>query len=384
MGKRIDQLDPYGSVNFDKRRKDLFEISKNDGTYLDPEYLPGGSRKITQEELELMLGYLPLVGARYNIVTALSGGVENGTRFAVAYAEAAAKAIDANNRSVVYVYPGYYDIQEKIRLSEFVDIYGVGRPEDIYFDSNYFQDCIFEILDTNLDYSISNITIANNGNPTEFSIKHAAGITDSGIWDNIILQAKTSDSIWDGNYDRIKGVVDKVMQGSIGPTGSVLNSIFKNKSCGYSETSNVTIEGSIFNSYGIDYCFGHSVNGASDISGIIEKSKGRDYCFSSSNFGTGTDISGKIKNCQGRNYCFSATSSNTVTVDITGSVDNCEAFSNSFSFSPIIANRLISGNGVCNCKYGSINGIVNSSPNGKKWRKTLGNDGEWQTEDLGI
>ena len=51
MGKKIDQLDVYDDVNTDKSRKNLFEVSKNTGTYSSPFYDTDGSRKITQEQL---------------------------------------------------------------------------------------------------------------------------------------------------------------------------------------------------------------------------------------------------------------------------------------------------------------------------------------------
>lgn len=52
MGKKIDQLDVYDDVNTDKSRRDLFEVSKNTGTYASPTYATDGSRKISVEQLK--------------------------------------------------------------------------------------------------------------------------------------------------------------------------------------------------------------------------------------------------------------------------------------------------------------------------------------------
>jgi len=48
---KIDELSPYDDLNSDKSRKNLYEVSKNTGTYSSPLYATNGSRKITQEQL---------------------------------------------------------------------------------------------------------------------------------------------------------------------------------------------------------------------------------------------------------------------------------------------------------------------------------------------
>ena len=53
--KTIPGLPDYGSQDSDKIRKDLLEITKNDGTYAIPTYGTGASRKITVEELKSAL-----------------------------------------------------------------------------------------------------------------------------------------------------------------------------------------------------------------------------------------------------------------------------------------------------------------------------------------
>lgn len=48
---KIDELSPYDDLNNDKSKKNLYEVSKNTGTYSSPLYATNGSRKITQEQL---------------------------------------------------------------------------------------------------------------------------------------------------------------------------------------------------------------------------------------------------------------------------------------------------------------------------------------------
>lgn len=49
---KIDELPIYGTVDTDARKKDLYEVSKNEGTSASPVYNTGGSRKITGDELK--------------------------------------------------------------------------------------------------------------------------------------------------------------------------------------------------------------------------------------------------------------------------------------------------------------------------------------------
>ena len=56
--KTIPALPDYGSQDSDKIRKDLLEITKNDGTYASPTYGTGASRKITVEELKTALAII--------------------------------------------------------------------------------------------------------------------------------------------------------------------------------------------------------------------------------------------------------------------------------------------------------------------------------------
>lgn len=48
---KIDELPIYGAIDNDAKKKDLYEVSKNEGTSDSPIYNTGGSRKITGDEL---------------------------------------------------------------------------------------------------------------------------------------------------------------------------------------------------------------------------------------------------------------------------------------------------------------------------------------------
>jgi hypothetical protein len=51
MGVKIDELPDYGAIDSDKKKKDLWEVSKNSGTSGAPIYASDGSRKVTRDEL---------------------------------------------------------------------------------------------------------------------------------------------------------------------------------------------------------------------------------------------------------------------------------------------------------------------------------------------
>ena len=389
LTKKIDELDSYGSVDSEKRKKDLFEVEKNEGTYLSPSYLVGGSRKITQEELENMLGYVPYSNPNCEIVKNNGTPEENGTRLIQALLICYTKtpnslALSATNRAVVYVLSGKYNIGASIlNVSKFVDIIGIGSAESILIYGNT-GNSIFFIEDDN-DYCFENFTIENTS--TGKSLTHNFGQTDYGVWDNIrLLTATNRDIVWNGKYNKITGLVDEVFIGSLGVDCVISNSTFKNKSCGYSETAGVDISGKIINCFGIDYCFGYSSFSYLSIDGVIEGTDGRDYCFGvtiDDSTGVSLPPTGRINNCKSRNRCFISTTSNFALVNIEGKIDNCIANSLCFGYTSNAINQSLTGS-VYNCQIGGVTGLVHSSPNGHKWRKYLGNDGEWQTEDLGI
>lgn len=345
MGVKIDELDPYGSVDQTKADDDLFEISKNSGTPGFPIYLPGDSRKITRKELISLLGGIPYSGGRYEVVKVLSAdSVQNGINFTTTYAKAKAKAISTSEKIVVYVWVGSYDIQETIEIHPLVPIIGIGNPGDVQFDSNYSQSAIFSIV-SNDEYFISNITISNNGNPSGFSISHDTGIIDNGNWDNLIIKSKTGITDWAGNYRNMNCDADLILAGNLLSNSIVYNCHFKNKSCGFSDTDFVSIEGIIEDCTGIDYCFGASISkGVSTGSELaIKNTKGRDYCFGfagqTSDAGYyNNHIQGIIKNCEGRDYCFGSTTNGdngSIVLDDIGIIEDCKARNYSCFYSSV-------------------------------------------------
>jgi hypothetical protein len=73
-GKKITDLTAYGSIDLDASKKDMFEVTKNDGTSASPSYPSGASRKVSGEDLRQIiqpndyLGELEITGS--NIITA--------------------------------------------------------------------------------------------------------------------------------------------------------------------------------------------------------------------------------------------------------------------------------------------------------------------------
>ncbi len=223
MGWKIDQLDPYGSVNEIQADDDLFEISKNSGTPGFPVYLPGDSKKITRKELISLLGGIPYSGARYEVVKETGNAIQNGVNFLAAYTVAAGKA-SAGDRVVVWVWAGNIDMNNTtLTLSPNVTIAGIGGPKDTIFDSAIGLSSIFSVGNSDSDYALMNLTIKNTGNPSGFSIAHGGGVIDNGSWDNVILEAKTSiGQEYAGNYSRVIANVADVLNGSV--SGLIENS----------------------------------------------------------------------------------------------------------------------------------------------------------------
>lgn len=382
MGKRITDLDPYGSIDTILSKDDLFEVSKNSGTVGFPVYAPDGSRKISGAQLMELLGGIPYSGQNYEVVKATGSDTQNGTALLVAIALCYDKTpngsvLSNTNRATIFFLGGNYDLgSDQIEIGEFVDFVSLSTKEATVITSSNIASTISVLSGNN--YSFKNITVQNSGGGLSFEVDG----TDNGIWGNLIISAPTSNSIYAGNYSNLIGTVDQVLQGSI--SGTVKDCIFENKSCGYSETLGVDIQGEISNCIGIDYCFGYSSAGYVVLSGKISNTHGRDSCFVVTvDDSTGVDITGSISNCSGRNLCFSASSSSLAFVSVSGSIDNCKANSLCFGYSSYLAGLSMTGH-IYNCQIGGINGLVHASPNSHKWRKYLANDGEWQTEDLGI
>lgn len=387
MGKRITDLDPYGSVTKPAYLMDLYEVSKNSGTYGSPLYLPTDTRKITHEELIANIGGIPYSGQNYEVVKATGSDTQNGTNLIVACLACYAKTpngmpLSATNRATVYFFNGKYNVDAIIiNVGQFVDFVGLGTAEDTLIYGNT-GNSVFAIETTN-DYSFSNFSVENTGSGKSISMTLVDEI-DYGKWYNIIIKTATRPFIYNGTYKNIVGLVDEVMVGSIGPDAYAENCNFKNKSYGYSETTHITVGGTIINCIGIDYCFGYSSFGNVDFEAEVSGCYGGDNCFGVIIDDSSTvTFSGNISNSSAGNLCFGATTSNLANIIVSGTIINCKAESLCFGYAAVGANLSISGS-VYNCQIGGINGLVHASPNGHKWRKNLGNDGEWQTEDLGI
>jgi hypothetical protein len=74
---KINELPIYGAIDLDKAKKDLFEVSKNEGTFSTPVYNVGGSRKVTGDELITSLG---LSSIRESITVTVYDTISDGTQ----------------------------------------------------------------------------------------------------------------------------------------------------------------------------------------------------------------------------------------------------------------------------------------------------------------
>ena len=334
LTKEIQELDPYGSLDDSKKKKDLFEVSKNDGPYGSPNYPIGASRKITQEELENMLGYIPYSNNNCEIVKNNGTDEENGIRLLNAVASCYAKTpnglpLSNTNRAITYVLAGQYNLVEQtLELSEFVDIIGIGNSRGIVITGSSSAQTI-KVLNNN-NYSLFNLTIENIG--VGKSLSHNSNQTDNGRWDNIVINTKIdTPAIWSGIYNNITAEVDNVMWGDI--EGLVSNSSFRNNSCGYSPGSTTTISGNIIKCSALSNSFGSTGGGSSIISGIIEDCVAIDNSFGHSNEPDVdtyyTQISGSIKNCTARDKSFGYAKSGYV--NISGLIENSNSRDYSFA-----------------------------------------------------
>ncbi len=72
-GKRIEDLPVYGSFDADKRKGDIFEVSKNSGTSGAPVYAADDSKQIRLDELADMIS-AEMNDTSYHLI-AISGGI---------------------------------------------------------------------------------------------------------------------------------------------------------------------------------------------------------------------------------------------------------------------------------------------------------------------
>jgi len=369
--KKIPELDPYGSVNNPARLKDLYEVSKNIGTYGTPDYPVNSSRKITHEELVDGIGGIPYSGQNYEVVKATGNAAQNGVNLLAAIAACNAKtpnglSLTSANRATVYLLSGGYDIPTAMLANGLVNIEGVGRKEDIKIFSTSLLTSIIVVSSANVVYKISNLTISN---ASGLSIAHGTGIVDVGVWDNVIISAATDAPEWDGQYYNVKCSVGAVLQGSILSNAIVENCSFLNNSCGYSASSAVTISGTVKKCTSTGTSFGRASGGGVIISGLIEdcespfssfgnsnasgfevlisgiirgcKSTGDNNYGSSSSGGCNVVISGIIQDCESGIYSFGGNSASPTLVTVSGKIKNCKG--GNFSFGKTSAIGVIEG-----------------------------------------
>lgn len=350
-GKRIEDLGVYGAPDLTKIKKNIYEVSKNSGTYVAPVYLPADSKKQSLEELaddvaSVLPAYLQMLEPESYLIVKLTGDhIQNGVNLynAVMYAKSV-----VSTRFVVFLMPGVYNLAANCitganALNNYIDIVGIGNPEEIVIIGD---DPIGTIeINPTADYILQNLTIGNTvGN---FSLSHNAPGTDVGRWINLRLYAGNTPNInFAGRYENIKCFSDNVLNGSI--LGTVENCDFQAYSCG-SAPAGIVISGLIKNCTGSIGCFGVSATSSVNISGKI-----LDCDAGQNSFGFASDyvlISGIVKRCNAGQTSFGcAYVTNSVT--ISGFIEYCNAGYNSFG----TANGgyvLFQGATINNCTSGS-------------------------------
>lgn len=344
--KKIPELDPYGSVNKPAYLQDLIEISKNTGTYDDPEYDAGSSRRMPFEQLISSLAYVPYSGKNYEIVDNNGTAIENGDKLKIAAVACYSKlpngsSLSTNNRAVIALLPGVYDLDsDTISISQFVDIVGIGNRNDIIITSTNANGTL-SIANTN-DYSLKSITIKNTGGGK--SIYHAPTQTDNGKWYDIFCSNTIENTVFAGIYKN--SYLGESLNGSI--SGYVENCEFANFACGSSFSGAVVISGTIKKCNAGSNSFGYSAVRAVTISGVIEDCNAAYNSFGYSEAaGYDITISGKISGCNKNitplNFNFGATVSNSVNVIISGLIEDCDSTGNSFGYAPTASKVSISG-----------------------------------------
>lgn len=235
-----------------------------------------------------------------------------------------ASAITPTNRVVIYLLPGVYYIglSNLTITASGVDIYGLGSPESVTIINDSVNGTITINSGAN-NYGLYNLTLKNNNSGTAPTIQ-INNATDNSTWDNLILMNPTTQDItYAGTYNKINATaINYVLGGTI--SGTVTNSNFKDYSCGYSNTTNVTISGKILNCNGGTGVFGYSSNDVT-ISGTIVNSVSTGDAFG---FGKNITISGTIDSCTANSgFGFSTGTLGTHTINFTSSsyIFNCYA-----------------------------------------------------------
>jgi hypothetical protein len=405
-GKRIEDLPAYGAIDTAKYKKDIYEVSKNSGTYGAPVYDPADSKQKTLEELAADIGailpggYIPLLEDNYLVVTQTDDPLESGEnlRDAIAYAQAATPGgnpLDAQNRFAVLLFPGIYNLDATginglAALSNYVDIIGIGDAKDITVVSSDANGT-FEVV-SGSDYVLRNFTI-RSVHISPLAINFAAASTDNGTWKDLILYGKTTEGTeFAGTYEGLNCQADEILNGSI--SGTVKNCLFASFSCGYNGSGGaVNITGKILNCIAVgSRCFGYTSSGVLTISGEISGCYAAGVSFGASATGI-VIISGRIIDCEAAPPSFPSSSfgySTTGQVIISGEIISCKSsgasFGNSSNNNVTISGRIIDCHLVLNpdvsanndYAFGGVLGVGNVTISGLIKDCTTGGAGAYQ------
>ena len=329
--------------------------------------------------------YLNLVGYdNYGFVIVRTGidpatgietndAVQNGLNLKAAYANACAltpngQPLSNTNRAAVLIMPGSYDFRNSpLEMdTEFVDIIGIGSPEDIFVTSQYSvndgKGTITKICDNAV---IKNITISNGATAAGlFTDLDASGFAPQAVYsnesiDNVIFFSSATGSPYmrigvqyAGSYTNCKvvrqGFTPWVMfAGAIGtfkncdagsdygfgfsfgsPTLGNLNTsgTFENCSCfvgfgWYSVGETGTVSGTFKNCTAQSGSFG---NAGGFVTGTFIGCRGGNDCFGINNASSTLSNYGQYIDCVGGDNSFSG-------FEVGGKFVNCKAGLNSFN-----------------------------------------------------
>ena len=306
---------------------------------------------------------IPFKNQNCIFVNAKGTGSQNFTKFqeAVIFANAATPnglAKSDTNRFVIYLFAGQCVetvLTASITINAWIDIIGIGDPQDIVISSNSATSVLnIPIFTGQIGQKNTNIFknfTVENLNITPLLSFSWAGIFDQSIMENLIIKGFFQENInYQGVYRNLNCKVDLVLNGNI--SGLVENCTFKNNSCGYSTTADVYCLGIIKNNTGLDNCFGSTWNGFNcAVGGLQENNKGNNKCFGYSDGGTVTTFGGGLlmDNNTGLSYCFFSTSGPQTKAN-DGIIQNCTATTNSFGDTTAVG-RLI------NCKRTGAYGV---------------------------
>lgn len=348
--------------------------------------------------------------------------LRNGINLKAAYANAITltpngQPLSATNRAAVLLPPGVYDMgNDGFEMdTEFVDIVGLGAPEDIHITSVYGAvDGGGTIIKTCDNAFIKNLTISNQGpGSPSFDILAPSGYAPSGVFPSEVIENVRFISFstglaymrqqWEfaGTYINCTAIGDLIswamfsfpdggtfknchatgIQHGFGymaqvPGGTSVNTAgtFENCSCYYGfghypETaSNGTVSGTFRNCKADSYSFGYN---ASIINAQFIGCQGGDFCFGSETTINPTSNTGVYRNCIAGSNSFSCgLAAGSI---INAQFYNCQGLDNCFNGKSI---SMVADNCVAQDRsfgYG-VNSLVQHVFNGAKISKCKGRD----------